>query len=99
MNFIKSIFENYKTDETILDTIKKEFAKTNSSLKSTMLIFAKWVANEDSHFKDGSLFSSANKYSLDENISIGNYGFALFNNGAERYLVSSNPEYLQSNFD
>ena len=36
---------------------------------------------------------------MDENISIENYGFALFDNGATRYLVSSNPEYMQSNFN
>ena len=99
MDFIKSIFENYKTDKTILDVIKDEFAKRDISFKSVMLIFAKWVASEDLYFKDGTLFPSANRYSMDKNISIGNYGFALFNSGAKRYLVSSNPQYLQCNFN
>jgi len=38
-------------------------------------------------------------YDFDSNVSIENYGFALFDSGVDRYLVSSTPNYLQSNFN
>lgn len=99
IDFIKSFFENYQLDKTMLEVIEKEFTDINSSFKNAMLEFAKWMANEDLYFEEGSLYPIVGKHSLDENISIENYGFALFDNGATRYLVSSNPEYMQSNFN
>ena len=99
IGFIKSFFENYELDKTILEVIEKEFADINSSFKSAMLEFATWMVNKDLYFEEGSLYPTVSRHSIDENLSIGNYGFALFESGATRYLVSSNPEYLQSNFN
>lgn len=99
IDFIKSLFENYQLDKTLLEIIEKKFSDINSSFKNAMLEFATWMANEDQYFEEGTLYPSAKKYNLNENIRIENYGFALFNSGETRYLVSSNPEYLQSNFN
>ena len=98
IDFIKSFFENYQQDKTMLEVMQQKFLDANLSFKESMLEFAKWMANEQTYFKEGGLYPLVHLHSLDENISIENYGFALFDSGSTRYLVSSNPEYLQSNF-
>ena len=98
IDFIKSLFEKYRLNETMLETIKKEFLNIDISFKSAMLEFAMWMANEKEYFKEGDLYPPVHRYSLNDNKKIENYGFILFNDGSIRYLISSNPEYLQSNF-
>ena len=99
IEFIKKIFENYDTSKTILQKIKDEFVAKGSSFENEMLEFAKWVANKDRFFEEGNLYPSAKRYSLDESINLQNYGFVLFDRGANSYLLGSNPEYLQSSFN
>ena len=98
IGFIKNIFENYNINEPILESIKKCLKDVGFSLKDALLEFAQWMLHEDKYFKDGYLYPKVKKYSIDSNVTIGNYGVAFFDKGPVRYLTSSNPNYLQRNF-
>ncbi len=90
---IKKIFEDYETNETILDDLKKEF-----NFDNLMLGYAKCLANEEECFKDGKLFPKVKFVSEQDYDDIYYYGVEFVNNGANNYLCSSNKEYLQEDF-
>ncbi len=96
IDFIRKIFENYKIDETLLETIDKVLQKDkNTTFQNAMKEFISWVANESKYFKEGSSYPKPQKYSFYIERYIGQYGFLLFNKGSQNYLISSNPKYYQ----
>jgi hypothetical protein len=98
MGFIKKLLENYETNETILSDIKQTAIEYNTTFNKLMLGYGSCLANKDSCFTDGSSFPAVKEYAMDENISVDKYGVVLYNEGSDNYLVSSNSEYLQSDF-
>jgi len=93
MSFIKKIFENYKTNETILQDIKEL-----TDFNKTMLEFTKWMANKNIYFKDGNLFPNIKTYKIDNNTSIYNYGFVLIDEN-QSYFTGNNLEYLNTDYN
>ena len=91
---IKKIFEDYETNETILDDIKKEF-----NFDKLMLNYAKCLANEKNCFKEGVTYPKIKTFSQNNNKKIYHYGILFLNNGNDSYLNSLNNEYLQEDFN
>ena len=92
IDFIKKIFETYETNETVLEDIQKL-----TDFNKTMQIFTKWMANKE-NFKDGALFPNVETYTIDSNLSVYNYGFALIDEN-KNYFTGDNPEYLNTDYN
>jgi hypothetical protein len=90
---IRKIFEDYKTNETILDELKKEF-----DFNKLMLGFAKCLVNKNICFKEGKFYPNVVFYSENDSKSLGYYGILFVNYGNDNYLSSINYEYLQEDF-
>ena len=96
INIIKSIFENYHLNETILDRIKKEVKYYGDDFNNTLLKYYYDLINKN--FKDAKFFPEIKQYSLKKShVKVEKYG-ALFYNKGTKYFVSSNPMYLQETY-
>ena len=98
IDFIKKIFENYKTNETILTDIQNITKEYNTTFNNLMLDFGVCLANLDTCLEEGSTYPKPTYYSLDTNKTIYNYGIMLFNKGSDNHLVSLTPSYLEKTF-
>lgn len=99
IDFIKSIFENYKFNETILEDLKKESIFYNENFDDVMLDYGVCLANIHNCFKDGNNFPDVDMYMIKTSKDVGYYGIVLFSNGSDSYLISSTSYYLQCDFD
>ena len=99
IEFIKSIFENYKTNKTLLDTIKRVATFYNTTFDDIILEYGVCLANIDTCFEEGESYPKPYKYILGTSINVGEYGITLFNSGSNNYLYSIMPSYLQATFD
>jgi hypothetical protein len=91
---IKKIFEDYETNETILDDLKKEF-----NFDRLMLDFAKCLVHKNSCFEEGPYYPDVDFYKETDSNTIGQYGILFINEGNSSYLNSLNNEYLQEDFN
>ena len=90
---IREIFEDYETNETILDDLKKEF-----NFDELMKSYAYCLANIHTCFEEGRNYPDIYMYSLNQNFDVYHYGIAFINRGG-KYLNSNNIEYLQEDFN
>jgi len=99
IKFIKDVLENYETNETALDDLKKELQNDyNQSFADMMIEYGNCLVNLKSCFETEDLTSDKlSKYNIDSTINIETYGIAFFNEGDD-YLISSTPDYTQSDF-
>ena len=98
INFIKRILENYETNETVLTDLKLELQNDyNQTFSNMMLNYGYCLTNLNNCFIGEEFSTQIAKYNLDDNISVGYYGIAFFNEGDD-YLISSTPDYTQSDF-
>jgi hypothetical protein len=91
---IKKIFEDYETNETILDDLQKEF-----DFNKLMLDFGKCLANLHTCFEEGENYPNIKYYSENNLANIGKYGILFLNEGNQSYLASVNNQYLQEDFN
>lgn len=94
MEKIKKIFEDYETNETILDDLKKEF-----NFNKLMLNYAKCLVNEHTCFEEGKFYPDIRFYTQTHLNNIGYYGILFLNEGNSSYLSSLNNQYLQEDFN
>ncbi len=98
MDFIKKIFENYETNETVLDNILSVFKKENIDFNSFLLDYGVCLADLYNCFSDEDIVKKPSFHSLEENASIYKYGL-LFVKEGESYLTSDTPYYAQEDFE
>ena len=98
IEFIKKIFENYETNETILTDIINTFKDENISIENVMMNYGICLKDLYDCFSGENITDSPRLYSLDDNVSIYNYGL-LFVNDGDDYIISSTPSYAQENFN
>jgi len=98
IDFFRKLFENYKTDETILTDIQTITKEYNTTFNNLILDFGVCLANIKTCLEEGNMYSTPKYYSIDNNKTIYNYGIILFNKGDENHLISSNPNYLEATF-
>ena len=98
MEFIKRVFEDYQTDETLLERIKKEVVFYNNDFDDVMLDYGTCLANLHTCYKDGESFPDVTAYMLRTSKNVGYYGIVLYSSGSDKYLISSTPTYLQCDF-
>ncbi len=100
IEFIKKIFENYNYTQTILQDIKDTYLKIyHKNFNELYIKYATCLAKIHTCLKDSYMYPQTKTFRLKDSIDEGYYGLMLFNDIAKKYLISSNPQYLQTDFD
>ncbi len=96
LSILQVPLNNIDINTTFLSLIKKY----DSSFNNSMTEYGKAILNIRTAFNDGKIgYPEPYLYNLNNNISVGEYGFFFFNKHQNSYLLNSNDQYAQFEFD